>query len=58
MIRGADKSIRDHNEDTALDLINKGEVSNERLAGELRKMLVSQHQSNFFDLTFVRLLVG
>lgn len=40
LIRGANKSVRDNNEDTPLDLINKGEVSTQRLANDLKNMLV------------------
>lgn len=39
LIRGANKSVRDNNEDTPLDLINKGEVSTQRLANDLKNML-------------------
>ena len=43
LIRGANKDLRDQDENTALDMVENGEVTTQNLANDLRKMLVSTY---------------
>jgi len=49
LIRGADKTIQDNSNQTALDLVNNGEVKDRKFARELKNMLLKSDNCTCFD---------